>query len=158
MIVGTDDLLTTNWCNVGLAFIRQGYDLVGKNTRYVLRMVKNEPLRLMKKKYPFDSLIGAGRIISSKMLDKLNGQLFKPLDRKLDTFAMQAIKKAGGKIHIFEESDAQVLLLKGDWDCLNRWSITKDSNYVEDIKDIPGWLNAYFKETLDDLKGLMLKS
>jgi len=152
LILGSDDLISHDWCDVGVRYMEfYDYDLVGTNVRYVLRIKKDEPLEIIQKKYPTDRLLGAGRLISRRILDKLDGILFNPVSVKLDSTSSERIQKIGGKIGSLDELDSNILLLKGDWNCMNPWNLTKDIYRIGSIDNPDSWLSYNFPDAIPGL-------
>jgi len=87
LINGSDSMLTPNWCSCASKFIEDGYYLVGKRSILICKLFAAQDVRLDYKIYKYrKDPIGAGRMFSRVILDKMNWELFpQNLERGLDS-------------------------------------------------------------------------
>lgn len=154
MVVGSDDFVSGSW--VRYAASRMAHtDMVGLRSFYMYDPYTDRTLYLLA------TPIGGGRIYSSRILDKLNWQLWEPgRNRALDASAINRIGWIhGGKqywdrfeyVDDMRRKNAALLAVKTD----NIWSFDEVAsghgwNYIPEI-DI---LGLYFPTVADRLRSL----
>ena len=154
LICGSDDWLTSNWCSVCAPYVKKGYDLVGKTICYMCRARPDKPLKLVRFAYTHpEPPIGAGRLISRNILDKLNWQLF-PIDaeRGLDSWCWYNMREVNGSYTLVNHrEDAWLLCIKSTWETLSSWNrlmkyCKEDPSYapVVPVKEPIEWINKHF--------------
>ena len=120
IILGSDDILSLKYIESAEKYISQGYELVSLKDWYVYNTQNNN---LYNCKYKSNRSIGAGRIISKKILDRINWKLF-PIDKNntLDYYSMLNLKKGLVKNISVCDEELIVLSIKGPWECINKVS------------------------------------
>jgi len=113
MIVGSGNWFTDNWCESYLPFLDE-YDMVGSLGMYAVDIRKGNEKKMIRwngyatgrKGEP----VGAGRLISRRILDKMDWQLFDPsLNCHLDRSAKENIITAGGNFLGIDLPDVKCL-------------------------------------------------
>lgn len=155
LINGSDDLLSINWVNRCFREIQEGYDQVGKNKWYFYD-VKNRTIysskyihaQVSKDKTPYT--VGAGRMISAKILDKLDWNLY-PIEKPkgLDTHSLRTLLANGAKVKIINDENIFMISVKGDWDMITNVNKIKKANTVRTMKvkdpRIINKINSHFR-------------
>jgi hypothetical protein len=148
MICGSDGWLTANWIETTASYL-DNFDLIGKNNAYIFNIDTNELLKIKytesRTKYP----MGSGRIISRRILDKMNWKLF-PVKRNssLDTQSTKKIIANEGKIFIYNGDEINIFGLKGNYDTVTEFKKIKESKNL-DKTNIPNPLNYINKKYPD---------
>ena len=133
LICGSDDWLTSNWCEVCSKEIEKGFDLVGKTRWCLCDVHPGKSLQLFRIHYKVKKRkdpIGSGRLISRKVLDKLNWELFpKNKDKYLDWESWTRIKKAGGTLKLLDNrEDIWAMCIKSTWKSKSNWITSKKNS------------------------------
>lgn len=119
LINGSDDILSLNYVKNCYKYIKNGYDVVGKNNWYILDLLKVKPYKLQYTNK--NLLIGAGRMISRSFLDEINWTLF-PLTKSsgLDSYCNQIFEKNNASLFEMGTNNLdKIISLKGKQDMLN---------------------------------------
>ena len=152
LICGSDDWLTSNWCEVCSKEIEKGFDLVGKSECFMCNAFPGKSLGLIQFSYKNKEKgpIGAGRMISRRILDKLDWKLF-PLHvtNSLDHLCNhQIVKHANGKVKILNGSNNHILCVKSTWNAIDSWEdIIKNKSGETTINHIDSpesWIGSHF--------------
>ena len=109
LFVGSSDWFREDWCEVTVPEIFNGYDLIGRRDIYFIDIGKTEN-RVQhwfgydkKSWYRRNEPIGAGRIISKEILDKLDWQLLdKTFESSMDWVMYARILNAGGRVRLLD--------------------------------------------------------
>lgn len=104
IILGSDDLLSTDYISTVLTKIKQGIDFIGSNAWYSLDKKINRlySSRYINRNESFP--IGSGRTYSKAILDKIRWKLFDTsAERRLDDLGYNLINSQGAKIHLIKE-------------------------------------------------------
>ena len=118
LINGSDDILSLNWAKYCFNFIKNGYDLVGKNSWYLTDITNNNIYHFGYVKP--NIIIGAGRMISRDILDEINWNLFPVFQhRGLDTHCTKILNNNNAKIKIINSNKIFILSTKGMYNTLN---------------------------------------
>jgi glycosyltransferase involved in cell wall biosynthesis len=149
LILGSDDWLSDNWCARMMQEIDAGYDLVGKQQIFFLH-VGPEGKKLIRwdgykdNKEREGEPIGAGRLISRKLLDRLNWSWFAPkLLGGLDKFSYLRAVANGGTVKLVTDESAYVVDIKSPfWE--NIWSFESIMPASVVINDTDSWLDTHF--------------
>lgn len=150
MICGSDGWISSNWLQKLTPYLRE-YDLIGKNRAYIYNIDTQELLyrgyRKDRAQYP----IGSGRIISRRILDKMNWSIF-PVNKKsgMDTFSTKKIIRNNGKIFIYPKEDIFIFGLKGNYETINPFQKTKQSNNMEAF-DIPSKILPFIQTKMPNI-------
>lgn len=103
LIVGSTDWITDDWCACMAREIAAGADLAGQRGIYFLDVRPGNFKRMIwwggygpgpRSAEP----IGAGRLISRGIIDRLRGKIFDPIPKSLDWSCYQHVLGAGGKV------------------------------------------------------------
>ena len=151
LICGSDDWLTSNWCSVCARQIEQGIDIVGKTNWCSCIARPNHPLQVMRIRYRKNHRkdpIGSGRLISRRVLDKLDWNLY-PIhkDRWLDWESWARIKKVKGRLKLLNiREDIWLLCIRSSWITRSQWDTSKWSYQCEwgKVKHPREWLKNHF--------------
>jgi hypothetical protein len=164
LICGSDDWLTPNWCEICKDYIDYGYDLVGKNNFFIANILPQEPVVIVQRGYRgFEKLkvpIGAGRLISKKILDAMNWQFFnRKINKGLDRCSYTNTLKKNGNIKLLNEiAELKIMSIKSSWpvldtfDVLNQKSNLRKYNNINNSKE---WLETYFPESIAAIKRIV---
>lgn len=164
LINGSDSWLSLNWCEVSKPFIEEGAHLVGKTEWYACKVNPNEKLRVVHRAYTYrKDPVGAGRLFSSEILDKLGWKLFLPgLNKVLDgTSYNNMLKKTSvDKVRLINSvEDAVVLDIKSTtWKTINPFNIRANHRDITgrgDISPPDSWLNNNFPMAVEVFKKLV---
>lgn len=117
MLCGSDDLLSLNWIEK-MSEIIKTYDVVGTDHVYTMSF---NPLSLMINSYKglprYGEPTGPGRMVSSRVLEKLNWELYPPgLSQNLDSNSFRKLKEVNSKFYLYTKDEAKILSVKGPWD------------------------------------------
>jgi len=165
LICGSDDWLTTNWCETCHEYIADGYDLVGQNAFYICNVVHGQVVEVIKRSYfrpgQIHQPFGSGRLISRNILEALNWQLYPPdINGTLDGMSYNRIVERKGRVKLLNDhNDLKVLLVKGSWECLDSWNQLKNTSSLKtchdsQLSDPLQWIERYFNKTPGDLQNL----
>lgn len=150
LILGSDNWISDNWISEGLKHIND-YDVIGKNEIYFINIAgkmhgfkwsgylsedrRNEP-------------IGAGRIISKNILNKISWQLWdRGINRLLDKTSFKKLKEAGARVKLMEDKNIFVMDIKGKWDYItNMESMRVNCLGREDVSDMYSFLGKMFPD------------
>jgi len=158
MICGSDSWHTNNWTKRCATLISKGFDLVGTTFFYTCKSYPNKELRIVARRYVGKRAVepvGSGRIISSRILDEFDWQLFpKGLRSGLDKPSYDKILDYGGKVEIIYH-DIKVMGIKSNWDTLNPWKDNFRSRlpvrFLNEVENPKIWLKRNFDEAVKDL-------
>lgn len=149
LLCGSDDWLSNNWVEALIPYL-SSYDLIGVDRLYVLTY-KSEELQLGQCSYErsetrTEEPMGPGRLISRRVLDKLNWKLFPAtINKGLDKTSFQRILKVQGKIFLETTGQVKLLAVKGDWPTINNWDAYIRKDRVNEVIDDPRqWLRDNF--------------
>lgn len=103
LIVGSTDWIADDWCSLLSPLIESGADLAGQRGIYCLDVRPGNAKRMIwwggyGPGPRRDEPIGAGRLISRRIIDRLRGRVFDPIPKSLDWSCYQRILGAGGKV------------------------------------------------------------
>jgi hypothetical protein len=116
MILGSDDLISKDYIKIGYNHIKSGYDMVGIRSWYL-----NDNNKIYKIEYTdkVKITLGSGRMYSSRILDKINWELFELfIDKGLDDHGYNMVKNNNGK-YLDNIKDGYLTSIKGDWEMIN---------------------------------------
>lgn len=132
VILGSDDLLSTNYIEYMYKHITNGIDLVGKSDWNIVAL--NE---FYEASYKGFGLLGAGKIISKRILDELDWSIFDIIRHySLDSLGTQIISKKGK--HMSDNNkNVSILSVKGNFPQKNTLkSILNSQNKKKSILSI----------------------
>lgn len=163
IILGSDDLLSLNYINLGIKYINDGYDLIGKQKWHV---INSDDPNLYEMSYSSIKKIslGTGRIYSKKLLKKCNWTIFDIFrNNGLDEYGCYIANKLNAKINNNVENDMHILSIKGNWTQMNSFEkmikISKEYNppliietnvdYNENIKFQEQYFGKHFYDLVN---------
>jgi glycosyltransferase involved in cell wall biosynthesis len=150
LFIGSSDWISDNWCSKLTSHL-QSADIIGTAGCHFLHV--NSELKLCH--WPgYDNhrkgeSIGIGRLISARVLDKLNWEPFDDImDSSLDHSMVTRVKKAGGKEMLVDDKSIQSVSISTDlWPnkhrFLDHWNNLLPSRR---IKFPENWTSNYFPE------------
>jgi len=104
LLLGSSDWITDNWCGMGMAEIRKGAGVVGREEIHFLHIVEGNAKAMVRWK-GYDEharrgeFIGTGRLYSREVLDKLDWKLFDyTKDSGMDWYSLQNSKRVGATV------------------------------------------------------------
>lgn len=155
MICGSDGWITSNWCEETCGFLKN-FDLVGKQEYYVSKIIKNKKPIIIKRRYikSKKSPIGNGRLISNRILKKINYELF-PINKNkdLDSLSTEKIVKNGGNIKIIDNDNIKNIEIKSNWEVIHTFKLNvKKVKNIEVIENSMEWLEKNFSGSIKDLE------
>jgi hypothetical protein len=116
LFVGSSDWVSDNWCKVMMPHL-QRYDIVGTAGCHFLHISDNNLLCY----WPGytgrrqGESIGIGRMISSRLLDKMQWRPFNDLlDSSLDYSMMQRCNQLSGKVHLIDAKNLSSVSISTD--------------------------------------------
>ena len=148
LICGSDKWITNNWCEEMSKYIEKDFDDVGLKNRHVSFFNKNEKPVIIKRTYRKGIKLptGGGRLVSKRILEKINWKLYPSKKRRLDFLVTRKISKNGGKTKKINDNSIKALEIKSnEWETLNKFRY-KSVNIVnlKTIKNHKKWLNDNF--------------
>lgn len=145
LICGSDDWITEGWVDFFYPYINNGWDVVGKSKWYTCNITKNHA-GLTEFQYSQDlEPIGAGRLISRKLLDKMEWKLYLTnVNSGLDRDARVRAKELGAKILIENNCEEHIFCIKSTWPCKNSFESYNNNSFLLK-KTIPNGLEVMEK-------------
>jgi hypothetical protein len=165
LINGSDSWLTTNWCLKSIQFLRQGYDLIGSTKFYTCNANSNKKIKIIYRTYK-DRIdpVGAGRIISKKVLEKMNWKWF-PIgqNRSLDiaSFRNMTHKVPDSKIKYINNIEGLIVMdIKSKkWFTINSFEAikrsTKNFKEIGKINQPEDFLRKNFPDSFEQLEKIV---
>jgi hypothetical protein len=156
LLCGSDDWLSLNWIEVLSKYLKS-HDLIGAKFLYSINVFKKRNHqwlmvgRCSYDKNPFRAgePIGPGRLISRRILDKLDWRLLEPHrgpePMAIDWNIYQKILNAGGKIYVEDRDRVKILSPHGSWKTNGNWryrAFLKKADYI--IENPVEWLKDNF--------------
>lgn len=160
LMCGSDDWLSANWVEVLFPYLND-YDLVGADRIYAVSMGHHQ-LKIGRTSYEgtdrIEEPMGPGRLISQRILNKINWKLYPiDIDKLLDKNSMMNIVEAGGKIFVEREDRVKVLSPKGGWQTINSWGAYIRNHRIREFIGKPElWLESNFPGVLETLHKIKL--
>jgi glycosyltransferase involved in cell wall biosynthesis len=150
LFVGSSDWLSDNWLSVIMPMMND-FDIVGTPGCHFLHLSKENLLCYWPgyKGQREGESIGIGRLISSKLLDKMQWQPFGSLlDRSMDHSMMQKCNKLAGKVQLVHSEKLKSVSISTDlWgnmhQFLDHWNNVLPS---EKIAEVDNFLTTNFPE------------
>jgi hypothetical protein len=159
LINGSDSWLSTNWCSVTKKYIEKGFDMVGKTQFYSCRLDPGQTIMVISKEYKYrKDPVGAGRLISKKILDKMQWKLFpKGYNSSLDGESYKKLVGHKANIKILNNQDEIIVMgVKANtWPALNRFNASVQNrrgmfNRIQKLKEPRKWLKDNFPNAEKD--------
>ena len=118
IILGSDDLLYSDYVKLVLTKMKEGYDFFGCTSWYSYDLKRHDMYFSMYVGKNENFPIGSGKAYSGEMLARFRGKVFnQEASRKLDDQGYTMVVKNQGKIYIHREPE--ILAIKGGWMELN---------------------------------------
>lgn len=156
MLCGSDDWLSTNWIET-LAPYLENHEIVGGGIVYFLRVLPSDALQLIrvniyKGTLRYGEPIGAGRLISKRILDRLDWRIWRErINSGCDGSSFKLMRANNARIFMYEEDKAKLLCPKGEWKQLSSWSSCANSKFVQRVDNPNVWMETHFEGVLDRL-------
>lgn len=153
LFVGSSDWLSDNWLNVAMPFVNE-YDIIGKTDFYMLDVPKEGSIRSAfwvgygagaRENEP----IGIGRVVSARMMDKMNWQPFDDnRNNSMDWMMYQKTLQLGGAVKLIEGSEIKSLSISTDaWPNMHKFEDHwNDKVPSKSVRLSPEWVNDEFPE------------
>lgn len=160
MIMGSSDFVSDNWCDVLYPDFDKGYGMTGTAGILFLDIAKGNELSMIEWKgyheHRIGEPIGTGRMISRKMLDLLDWQLFdRNINSSLDHSTMKKIwavkdKWEGDPIYCNPSKDIRALSIS-TYQWVNKHSFLRESlsPTAKRIENPDEVLTKYFPEVVN---------
>jgi len=155
MVCASKNWLTSNWCEVSMKYIEEGYDMVGKRLHHMCRLVpKKKIVFITRQGY---HIVGSGRVYSKSILDKIDWKLF-PVHRNsgLDGSCEAKILNLKAKFkHLDDVLDMQIVGVRSIWPSITSWKRILRATNVKTLKmvdDPVKWFQEYYPGSLEALK------
>jgi hypothetical protein len=147
LICGSDDLLKSNYVEEGIWDCNcwiSGVDA------WNIMLVISEDIKIVKVKYKKrEDFIGAGRIISKELLDRVNWQIFPSEALGCDIYSWCIMRPYMGCQHY---NRSEIMCVKGSWEMLDSWKQIIESESLNRVlwynnkNEIKNLLNSLFPE------------
>lgn len=153
LMCGSDDWLSPNWIDVFIPRLGE-FDIVGADCLYVILFSPKELVEVKRCSYEGTERdgepVGPGRLLSRKILDKMDWQLYsKDLNSSLDINSFRRLKEAEARILVEKNDVIKVLSPKGDWSTINNWECY--TNFGKSMDEPEEWLEKHFPDALKTL-------
>lgn len=155
LIVGSTDWISDTWCSCMAPHIEAGADLVGKRGIYFLDVRPGNAKRMIwwagyGPGPRQDEPIGAGRLISRRIINKLRGIVFDPVPKSLDWSCYQRVLGAGGKVVCADTLPCQALSVSCYlWSNLHSFKREAEFPTATPINQPDAVLSANFPDALE---------
>jgi len=155
MICASKNWLTSNWCEVSMKYIEEGYDMVGKRLHHYCRLVPNEKIIFITRQGYH--ILGSGRLFSKSILDKIDWKLF-PIHRNsgLDGSSEAKILESKAKFKQLDDVlDMQVVGIRSIWPSIHSWKKLLGSKRAKTLKmvnDPIKWFQKNYPGSLEALR------
>ena len=152
LFVGSSDWVSDNWLSYCSKFINAGIDMVGKPDFYLLDI--SDVLRFCHwkgytDKRRKDEPIGIGRVLSAKILDKMNWKpIADDLENSIDFSMYNRILALGGKVANIKTDEIKSLSISTDkWPNKHKFNDHYSNKLPSDrMHDFGVWLELNFPE------------
>jgi len=144
MISGSDNWLSDNWCEACAPYIKD-YDIIGAKQWRAARIEKNTPLELLACRYVHrPDPIGAGRMISSRVLDIIGWAPYTfKRESSMDGMSWIVLQRAKPRVKILP--NLINLGVKGSWDMRDSYRSLKQGTIPCRVVANPEkWLDEHF--------------
>jgi len=144
MICGSDDILTPNWVNECYTQILLGNDIVGKKYHYIWDVLTNT---IYKNIYKADFHIGAGKMLSSNILFKVQWHMYSfSRNSSLDYYSNLILQTQNPKNYFLTNQDENIISVKKDWKTIT--SLNDIQNAKNSVTTIEPMLPIYHSDIL----------
>jgi hypothetical protein len=155
MICGSDDWLSLNWIEELSPYLKE-FDIVGNGILYTLKCISKESIEITqlsayKGTKRYGEPLGPGRMISKRILDKIDWQLYRrPLKMGMDGYSFAFMKSFGAKTFLYEIDEAKLLDFKGYWSRITDFERTQQKDNII-IPNPFDWMEENFSGVLQDV-------
>lgn len=128
MIVGSGNWFTNGWAKTLFPYL-DDYDMVGSEAMYVYQIRQNDQVMIHWNGYHTNSrkgdMLGAGRLISRRMLDKVDWQIYNTnLNSGLDRSIDRRLRRRGAKTLTLPAGDEYILKVGSyKWKNINSFGV-----------------------------------
>jgi hypothetical protein len=148
LLSGSDDFLSRNWIEVFSQYVEE-FDMIGHGIVHMVAIDRGVPLVVRLEAYKGTDRcrepIGAGRLFSRRILDRLGWNLFpEGKERGCDAVCFAQLRAANARVFRYENDDVKLLCPKGGWAQINPWSAYEGANHRTKVIDPEVWLNRFF--------------
>jgi hypothetical protein len=155
MIVGSGNWFTNGWVKTLYPYL-DDYDIVGSEAMYVYQIRKRDQVMIHWGGYHAarkGDMLGAGRLISRRMLDKVDWQIYNTnLDQGLDRSMTDILRRHGAKSLTLPQGDEMILKVGSyKWKNLNSFGGLWGGPYARKV-DKPEEILKHFPEIKELLK------
>jgi hypothetical protein len=158
LMLGSSDWISDKWCETMIKEIERGADLVGKRNMLFMDVDhKNEYSLISWNGYPpwvhYRTMepIGAGRMISKNILDKIHWHLFdKDAIKSMDFISLRNVLFGGGEVNMIQDPCNNIMAMSVSfyhlWGNMHGYDRTCASPTSKRIMNITETLEQYFPE------------
>lgn len=164
LINGSDSWLSINWCEISKKYIEKGFYLTGRNKFNTCKINPGQPLEIIGRVYTSrKDPIGAGRLISSRVLDMLDWQWFKlGINSGLDGTSFKKMLTVAPieKVKLLNEyNELAVMDVKSNiWPTITSFELIKHDKMftaLDEIKNPAAWAEERFPGAVKIFKELV---
>lgn len=164
LICGSDDFLSPRWTEAGYEKIAEGCDLVGASQWWHCVAMPGCFAEMRQFRYDEARMgepIGAGRMISRRILELLKWKLFRvPRNDGCDLMSFKLILEKGGAVGDLKETPGvEAVCLKSTWPSLTApekfMELARNSSHVvllRTVSDFKGWTEENFPGLLKHVR------
>jgi len=155
IVCASDCWLTSNWCEIAIEYIKEGYDMVGKRLYHNCRLLPKRKINFVTRQGYH--IVGSGRLYSKSILDKIDWRLF-PEHRNggLDGSCEAKILKSKAKFkHLDDILDMHIAGIVSTWPTITPWKTASGSKNVKTLKIVDDpikWFQENYPGSLDALR------
>ena len=153
LILGSDTWLSKKWIELCAEQLEKGYDVVGKNRWYTCHAMPEEQVEIIQRGYVTlqarEHPVGGGRLISSRILECLNWDLYPATATSaLDTRSFYRLKEHGASFMLLNDNEElKVMGIKSTWQTLNKFTRLKTASQLAHYPGVPREEIRQFIET-----------
>jgi hypothetical protein len=148
MIVGSGNWFTNGWCG-NLFPLLEEFDVVGSEEMYIYHIRQKDRIMLHWGGYYTSrrgDMLGAGRMISKRILDKVNWQIYDTsLNKGLDKSMTRILKKAGAEFYTAPPTERILKVSSYKWENINPFTALWNSPRCKKV-EYPDEILKYFPE------------
>ncbi len=159
LLCGSDDWLSLDWIERFSLCLRT-YDVVGHGTMNLLQGTGGKDIKIIEIPVYMGTSrrgepIGAGRMISRRILDKIDWNLYREKQNTgCDGGSFTVLKSAGAKVFMCEEDNPKLLCPKGVWRQINSMDECCRTSFRNVIGSPNEWMESNFHGLLWNIQRL----